>query len=149
MSTVKDLFELVEKLLKRSKDRADIAIIHEIQTIIGSLMQVQMDNLEKLAQAHERNELLLVELAALKKLNSKQEHLLAEGGKEAVRVLTGIEFRKGPRTGGAWLAFCPACHMPAVTFESMSGNPKIGCSGQCGWSVYLSAPVDVLIDSLA
>ena len=112
-------------------------------------MQTQMESLDKLAKAHERNESLLVEIAALQKLNAELRHLLAEETKETVRILRGVEFRNGPRTGGAWQPFCPACHMPAITFESISGHAKIHCSGRCGWDIYLPAPVDAMIASLA
>ncbi len=149
MSILVDIVELAEKLAKRSKDRADLDIIHRIQTLLSSLMQTQMESLDKLAKVHERNESLLVEIAALQKLNAELRHLLAEETKETVRILRGVEFRNGPRTGGAWQPFCPGCHLPAVDGESRGGHPTAGCSGNCGWHVYLRAPLADLIASLA
>ena len=31
---------------------------------------------------------------------------------EAIRIHSAIEFRRGKRTGGKWMAFCPYCHGP-------------------------------------
>jgi hypothetical protein len=43
---------------------------------------------------------------------------------------SGIEFRRGRRTSGTWLPFCPKCHMPAT--ESRP-HEVLSCSGRCGW----------------
>lgn len=49
---------------------------------------------------------------------------------EEIRIHSGIEFRKGKRTGGVWQPFCPACHTPLDGSAAM-----ILCSIQkCGWS---------------
>lgn len=49
---------------------------------------------------------------------------------EEIRIHSGIEFRKGKRTGGVWQPFCPACHTPIDGTAAM-----IMCSiKKCGWS---------------
>jgi hypothetical protein len=50
---------------------------------------------------------------------------------EEVRILSGIEFRRGRRTGGDWIAFCPKCHLPAV----VSGPIIHCCDRSCQWGV--------------
>ena len=47
---------------------------------------------------------------------------------EEVRIESGIEFRRGKRTGGKWMGFCPVCHLPADTTAGVRcPDPK------CGW----------------
>ena len=60
----------------------------------------------------------------------KDEHF------EEVRIHKMVEFRRGKRTGGKWLAFCSKCHLPAGGNRSMSGEPQVYCSADCGWVVY-------------
>jgi hypothetical protein len=63
----------------------------------------------------------------------KDEHF------EEVRIHRLIEFRRGKRTGGKWMAFCPKCHLPVGDGEGMSGCPMAYCTAKhddCGWSVY-------------
>ena len=52
---------------------------------------------------------------------------------EEIRVHRGIEFRRGKRTGGIWIAFCPVCHTPADT------TALVLCANQkCKWHLILS-----------
>ena len=51
---------------------------------------------------------------------------------EDVRVHRAIEFRRGKRTGGNWIAFCPVCHTPAdTTMLVICANPK------CKWKLII------------
>ena len=36
---------------------------------------------------------------------------------EEIRIhkKSGVEFRRGKRTGGEWIPFCPSCHSPAAS----------------------------------
>ena len=54
---------------------------------------------------------------------------------EEVYFSRGIEFRRGRRTGGAWLPFCPQCHLP-VEEDHDRENLPVGCS-VCDWYVQL------------
>jgi hypothetical protein len=52
---------------------------------------------------------------------------------EDVRIHSGVEFRRGKRTGFEWMPFCPACHGP-VDFST--GIAK--CANQkCKWALML------------
>jgi hypothetical protein len=51
---------------------------------------------------------------------------------DEVRIHSTIEFRRGRRTGGKWMPFCPKCHMPASIDDD--GLYSIGCSAGCGWA---------------
>jgi TolA-binding protein len=57
---------------------------------------------------------------------------------EDIRIHRTIEFRRGKRTGGRWMAFSPKCHLPAA--ETMSnGEPMLYCFQKyevCGWRMY-------------
>jgi hypothetical protein len=56
----------------------------------------------------------------------KDEHV------EEIRIHSGIEFRRGKRTGGHWMPFCAKCHVPAL--DDDEGQFSIMCSAQCGWT---------------
>jgi hypothetical protein len=59
-----------------------------------------------------------------------QEQLrdLQQAHEEEIRIEHTVEFRRGFRTNGKWLPFCPKCHLPA----SLMGR-KPHCSANCGW----------------
>ena len=63
----------------------------------------------------------------------KEEHT------EQVLVHTGIEFRRGKRTGGVWVAFCPSCHIPVDTQTAYVRCPL----PKCGWQVTVGAIVEL------
>ena len=50
---------------------------------------------------------------------------------EEVRIYHNIEFRRGKRTDGKWLPFCPKCHMPAGWTQKHGS--LVGCTAGCGW----------------
>ena len=55
---------------------------------------------------------------------------------EEIRIYHGIEYRRGKRTGGDWMAFCPSCHLPCDL-----SNEVIMCSSiKCGWQT--SYPIE-------
>lgn len=59
----------------------------------------------------------------------EQHQMLVAEYEEDIRIHpSGIEFRRGKRTGGHWIPFCPKCHMPARVSE-YSGT--ITCSAKC------------------
>lgn len=63
----------------------------------------------------------------------KEEHA------EEIRIHRLVEFRRGKRTGGKWMAFCPKCHLPVADTKGMAGSPLAICTAKhadCGWSVY-------------
>lgn len=60
---------------------------------------------------------------------------------ETVRIAHGIEFRRGPRTGSIWQAFCSVCHAPVVTERVGPDHTCLSCSsGKCQWFTDVSPP---------
>jgi hypothetical protein len=66
---------------------------------------------------------------------------------EQILIQDQTEFRKGKRTGGVWVAFCPDCHMPARGIIS-NHRPEAICSKLCGWCAHLPTDLDAIIRSL-
>jgi hypothetical protein len=55
----------------------------------------------------------------------KKEH------EEEEQISDGIPFRRGKRTGGRWMAFCPVCKSAAdLTITARCPDPK------CKWTTY-------------
>jgi hypothetical protein len=67
----------------------------------------------------------------------KDEHF------EEIRIVSLVEFRRGKRTGGEWMAFCPKCHMPAGA-NTDNGRPLAYCTANCGWHADLPQSVEHL-----
>lgn len=51
---------------------------------------------------------------------------------EEIRIIRSVEFRRGVRTGGQWLPFCPKCHLP-LSPSAGEGRPFCNDEGKCGW----------------
>jgi hypothetical protein len=60
---------------------------------------------------------------------------LAKTLQEEVRFAEGVEFRRGTRTGGEWLPFCPKCHLPISSLDISSQETQMPyCNDSaCGW----------------
>jgi hypothetical protein len=56
---------------------------------------------------------------------------------EAVRVCSGVEFRRSKTTGWQWCPFCPKCH--TIIHPQPYEHPGFGCSAGCGWRSPISA----------
>ncbi|GEM_PF-4327091 len=123
MGAMKDLVDLCQDLESRARNHEDIALFNKIQSLTLSL---QSDHAEML----ERDVRLIQENAELKKR-------LSEIQAEEIIIREGIEFRRGPRTLGEWLAFCPKCHLPA---HQIRGNEWVQCTAVCGWQVKADLP---------
>ena len=108
------------------------AKIDTLQTDKGSL-QAQLDR-ERLDHKQAREELQRL----------KHEHA------EDIRIHRTIEFRRGKRTGGRWMAFCPKCHLP-VAEGSNNGEQMLYCIQKyddCGWRVYPKMSLAQIIKEL-
>lgn len=67
--------------------------------------------------------------------------------KDSVCIWRTVEFRKGPKTLGQWIACCPKCHLPANVSEMF--RMQVHCSGNCGWiSEMDSEEVKAFLDRL-
>jgi hypothetical protein len=113
MGAIKDIVDLTKDLESRAKERRDMDVIHKIQALAFSFQSSYADVVERDVRLMEEN-------AELKRQ-------LAETQAEEVRIHSTIEFRRGKRTGGVWMAFCPNCKMPA------RADCGIFCSASCGW----------------
>lgn len=72
----------------------------------------------------------LVEVIALDRDQVREElKRLRDEHAEEVVIHRAIEFRRGKRTDGQWMPFCPKCHMPAMANEELAAC----CTGRCGW----------------
>jgi len=115
MGAIKDIVDLTKDLESRAKERRDMDVIHKIQALAFSFQSSYADVVERDVRLMEENAELKRQLAASQA--------------EEVRIHSAIEFRRGSRTGGKWIAFCPKCKMPARISETFG----IICSSDCGW----------------
>jgi hypothetical protein len=111
LEAIPKISELLTRLINIAKDRETGALVQQIQ-------QHQL----------EIHTALVVADAKIRDL----ERQLAEAQAEEIRIHSAIEFRRGKRTGGVWMPFCPKCHMPASVDDD--GDFSIGCSAGCGWA---------------
>jgi hypothetical protein len=112
LEAIPKISELLTRLIKLTKDRETGALVQQIQ--------------EHQLEIHTA---LVVADAKIRDL----ERQLAEAQAEEIRIHSAIEFRRGKRTGGVWMPFCPKCHMPARR------DLGIFCSAECGWNSDLSS----------
>jgi hypothetical protein len=117
MGAIKDIVDLAKDLESRAKDRHDMDTIHKIQSLAFSLQSQYVDTME-------RDVRLIEENAELKRK-------LAEFQEEEVRFANSLEFRRGKRTGGKWVPFCPKCHVPTV--YNAYENKYLMCTA-CKWN---------------
>ena len=137
MGAIKDIVDLAKDLESRAKDRRDMDTIHKIQSLAFSFQSSYADVVERDVRLMEEN-------AQLKKQ-------LAESESEEIRIHRLIEFRRGKRTGGKWMAFCPKCHLPVGDGQGMGGRPLAYCTAKhadCGWAVPLPMSVAQIIPEL-
>jgi hypothetical protein len=90
--------------------------VSDLQTQIGRL-EAQLER-ERTDHKQAREELQRL----------KDEHT------EEVRFHKTVEFRRGKRTGGQWMPFCPTCHHPALHDDSI--NDYVYCT-ICAWVSYI------------
>jgi hypothetical protein len=137
MGAIKDIVDLTRDLESRAKDRRDMDTIHKIQTLALSLQSQH-------AEIVERDVRLMEENATLKRQ-------LEESNAEEIRIHRLIEFRRGKRTGGNWMAFCPKCHLPVGESEGVGGGLVAFSTAKhadCGWSAHPPVSVAQMIQDL-
>jgi RNase P subunit RPR2 len=62
----------------------------------------------------------------------KELQQLQELHREEIRLVCDVEFRKGVRTSGKWMPFCPKCHLP-LAFPQNPVQPTCCGDCDCGW----------------
>jgi hypothetical protein len=139
MAAIKDIVALVKDLESRAKDPRDLEAIHKIQALVFSLQTQLSDVLER--------------DVGLMEENTQLKRQLADTKTEEIRVFRGIEFRRGERTRGKWMPFCPKCHMPSQYSSAVSPSgfpsPAIVCSAHCGWYVFEGLKVADIISEMS
>ena len=78
----------------------------------------------------------------------KELQRLKDESCEEIVIHEMVEFRRGKRTGGKWMAFCPKCRMPAADDQMPGGRRIAYCTAQCGWRVEIMCPVKQLAQGL-
>jgi len=126
MGAIKDIVDLAIELESRVKERRDLDVLRQIHSLASSLQAEH-------AEVVERDIRVMQENATLMQAKASLERQLAEAQAEEIRIHSAIEFRRGKRTGGVWVPFCPKCHMPARK------DLGIFCSAECGWNSDLSS----------
>ena len=81
------------------------------------------------------------------KTQQELQRLKDEHAEEIQIHRTGIEFRRGKRTSGKWMPFCPKCHLPATHPRNESAN--VICSDRaCKWHVSVEHMMSQIINEL-
>ena len=91
MSVIKEIVDLAKDLEGRVKERRDIEVLRQIHSLAFSLQAEHADIVE-------RDVRLVQENAELKRQ-------LSEAQAEDIRIYHMVEFHRGKRTGGKWMAF--------------------------------------------
>jgi len=120
MGDIKDIIDLAIQLEGRAKDRKDIETLRSIISLTHSIQSSQAEIVERDLRVMQENSKLVQDKTEL-------ERKLAEAQAEDVRIHSAIEFRRGKRTGGSWMPFCPKCHMPVFATEDFNAMCSAGC----------------------
>lgn len=140
MGDIKDIVDLAMQLESRAKDRKYIETLRSIISLTHSIQSSQAEIVERDLRVMQENSKLVQDKAEL-------ERKLADAQAEEIRIHSAIEFRRGKRTGGSWMPFCPKCKMPASVDND--GEYSIGCSANCGWmSTVFKQQLDRIISQL-
>src|SRR6266487_4253351 len=88
------------------------------------------------AELEEKFAELQKEVKALRARNAELEKLIARKPEDAEteRFHRGMKFKRGPKTGGQWMPFCPKCGLPVNDVVLASENRWALCSAHCGWT---------------
>ncbi len=141
MGNIKDIVDLAKDLESRAKDRKDI---ETLRSIISLTQSIQTDHLEIV----ERDLKTMTENSELKQENAKLKRQLEEAQSEDIRIHRGIEFRRGNRTLGRWIGFCPKCHLPAQDAWRRDDQQMIVCTAGCGWQVFISCELKDIVSEI-
>lgn len=107
---------MADNLRERLSLALDQSAVYERQIAV---MQVELGKLQA-----------LIEVIALDRDRIREElQRLKNEHAEEVVIKRAVEFRRGKRTDGEWMAFCPNCHMPAMANEELDAC----CTARCGW----------------
>lgn len=137
------LFELARDTLKEIP-MADIMRARlELALDQSALQEKEMSGVRE-ENAELKAELKIARLEMEKRSADLQR--LRDEHSEEIRIHHTIEFRRGKRTGGKWMPFCPKCHLPVSTMTGL-----FSCSDpKCGWKLLEPAKsLPALIEELS
>jgi hypothetical protein len=104
---------------------------------------------KRLALKDEENAKLKAQIgemdAKIKTLEASQQKQQIET--DDVLIHNAIEFRRGIKTSGKWMGFCPKCHLPAENCLWFK-QPAVVCTARCGWHVFSQLKLDALIQQI-
>ena len=125
-------FEAIEKLITEHGSAAILS--HQLAFVKDQYLALERQVGEFQAKVAMLEAKLEIEHSNHKETQQELQRLKDEYSEE-VRVHTGMEFRRGKRTGNEWVVFCPVCHAPADLSSGivMCANPK------CKWHVLIAA----------
>jgi len=125
-----NIFDGIEKLITEHGSAAILSQQLSFARDQFSVLERQVSEFQ--AKTAKLEAQLEIEHANHKETKQELQRLQDEHSEE-VRVHKGIEFRRGKRTGGSWIAFCPVCHTPADT------TTLVMCANQkCKWRLIVS-----------
>lgn len=130
-------FDSIEKLITEHGSAAVLKVWNDKLRFEASQMQSRFLDLQlKVRDLEHKLEAANEQIRTLNKLNEEDIQFHD----------SGIEFRRGKRTNGKWMPFCPKCKLPAST--PMFGT-FIQCSAKCGWQSTLAHnELDAAIEGL-
>jgi hypothetical protein len=89
--------------------------------------------LDRLAEAEKGGLQAQLERERIDHEQTKKElQPLQELLREEIRLVCDVEFRKGVRTSGKWVPFCPKCHLPLASPQDPV-HPTCCSDCDCGW----------------
>ena len=111
-----------------------------ISDILRERMSLALDQASNLESKIQEKDVLVGELRAqLKEIDSHRDKIQRELDRlksemaEDVKIIHGLEFRRGKRTDGKWMPFCPKCHLPAANDPKTFKWPFCTDQARCGW----------------
>jgi hypothetical protein len=138
-------FSAIEKLINE----------HGSATILGQQLEFARDQYSALerqvtdfqAKAAKLEAQLEIERANHNEIKQELQRLKEEHAEE-IRIHRMVELRRGKRTGGVWMAFCPKCHLPAG-YDEGSGGLVYCPSGNCGWRAFPERNIGQIIAEIS
>jgi hypothetical protein len=128
---------IIDGIQKLITEHGSAAIISERLALAKDQFSALGRKVEELQRENGKLEAKLEREQVDRDKAQRELNQLQKEHEEEVRVHRSIEFRRGKRTGGNWMAFCPKCHMPAA---QLSGAIYVTCSDSgCKWNVRLGA----------
>jgi|SRR5436190_4700945 len=119
-----------------------------------SISEVIQKNHQELVAKHaqaiaEKDRIIAEKDRQIAELYAELGSLNAKVKSDQIVLHKGIEFRRGIKTTGKWMGFCPNCHLPAEdAWLRDRGIKVVICSAGCGWKVFMPSSLQDLIGEI-